>query len=86
MDNNNDVIDSNYVDPNLLAQYAEEEKANSRKYMTSTPAPTNYTPNDNQTMLEKILEQAVAVEASDVHLLCGCQPLLRVSKELQYIQ
>ncbi len=71
MDNNNDVIDSNYVDPNLLAQYAEEEKANSRKYMASTPPPTNnsYAPSSDRTLLENILEQAVAIEASDVHLL-----------------
>jgi len=67
--NNNEVIDSNYVDPNLLAQYAEEEKANSRKYMASTPPPTNYTPNNDRTLLENILEQAIAIEASDVHLL-----------------
>ncbi len=67
--NNNDVIDSNYVDPNLLAQYAEEEKANSRKYMASTPAPTNYSPDNNHSLLENILEQAVALQASDVHLL-----------------
>ncbi len=68
MDNNNEVIDSNYVDPNLLAQYAEEERANSKKYMATTPPPT-FTPSANQTMLDKILEQATAVEASDVHLL-----------------
>ncbi len=66
--NNNDVIDSNYVDPNLLAQYAEEKRENSKKYAPSTPAPT-FTPSENQTMLEKVLEQAIALDASDVHLL-----------------
>ena len=85
MENNNDVIDSNYVDPALLAQYAEEEKAYTREYIKTTTTPS-FTPNENQTKLDKILEQAVAVEASDVHILVGCPPILRVSKELQYIE
>ena len=85
MDNNNDVIDSNYVDPALLAQYSEEEKDYSREYIKTTTTPS-FTPKENQTKLDTILEQAVAVEASDIHILVGCPPILRVSKELQYIE
>ena len=33
-------------------------------------------------LLDMIIEQAVDREASDVHLLCGCAPLIRASKEL----
>ncbi len=36
-------------------------------------------------MLDMIFEQAIAREASDIHLLTGNKPLLRVSKELVYL-
>ena len=85
MDNNNDVIDSNYVDPSLLAQYDEDVKESNRSYIKNTPTPS-FSSSDNMTTLDKILEQAINLDASDVHLLVGSQPLLRISKELQYIQ
>jgi len=86
MDNNNEVIDSNYVDPSLLAQYDEEETYDPQKYVSEAPPRPVYSSNEDRSLLERILDQAIMNEASDVHLLVGCQPLIRVSKELQYIQ
>ena len=86
MSNNNDVIDSNYVDPSLLAQYDEEDKYDPGAYVGGNVATPVYHNNQDQDLFESILEQAVMNEASDIHLLVGCQPLLRVSKELQYLE
>ena len=70
----NNQIDANYVDPNLLAQYDEEDNYNPSQYVggqETTPQynTQQYNTNGELSLLETILEQAVMNEASDVHLL-----------------
>lgn len=36
--------------------------------------------------MEKILKQAIAKDASDIHLICGIKPMLRVTRELTPIE
>ena len=87
MGENDNFIDPNYVDPSLLAQYDEPEPDYSSKSY-STPQQM-YQPQNIKTdgpMLDQILSYAINMEASDVHLLSGCQPLVRISKELTSIE
>jgi len=86
-DNNQGYIDPNYVDPSLLAQYDEPEPDYSKMQQNVQPVKTHterapYTGDDK---LTAIFEQAISQDASDIHLLAGCPPLLRVSKELSPI-
>ncbi len=86
-DNNQNFIDPNYVDPSLLAQYDEPEPDYTQApppKMGGTPKAPSYqlqTSGDG-TKLDNIFEYAINMDASDIHLLSGCQPLVRVSKEL----
>ena len=33
-------------------------------------------------VLEKILDEAIEREASDIHIICGLKPVLRINKSL----
>ena len=73
-------IDSNeigpdYVDPSLLSSYDDSPASN---------APVNGS-GDATNVLNSIFQQAIDREASDIHLIVGCLPLIRVSKELIYL-
>ena len=36
--------------------------------------------------MDKILSKAIEVDASDIHLICGNKPILRVLRELRPIE
>ena len=69
-----------FVDPSLLSK--DEEEDNTPIYKTA-PAPAASTPGyPDGTELDRILALAIDNEASDIHLLVGCQPLFRIAKVL----
>ena len=79
------VIGPDYVDPNLLNSYTDEppKATNNSNNFAGTPnIPTNGSPED---IMNSIFQQAIDREASDIHFIVGCRPLIRVSKELIFL-
>lgn len=120
MDDNQNTIDPNYVDPSLLAQYDDEPSSSTQttpnnvqeqvvSKFTDEPKPlevnqpnndgkvvskftdepfqriNNPNPANGEDLFNAVLAEAVTREASDIHLLPGCRPLLRIHKELVYL-
>ncbi len=65
-----------FVDPNLLSKDEEEDITPIYDTKPVTPGFVD------GTELDQILSMAIDNEASDIHLLVGCQPLLRIAKVL----
>ena len=100
MSRNDNYIDPNYVDPALLAQY-DEEKNNKVTNNYDAPvyhqsnydAPvyhqsnndTQYINDPNKDLLDQICENAMKQDASDIHLMAGCKPMIRAAKQLTTI-
>ncbi|MBR3281283.1 MAG: Flp pilus assembly complex ATPase component TadA [Clostridia bacterium] len=76
MENNTgNEIGPDYVDPSLLSSYEDSP--------VSKPLTGNS--GDANDVLNSIFRQAIDREASDIHFIVGCLPLIRVSKELIFL-
>ncbi len=85
MDENSNFIDPGYVDPSLLESYSEEPTGSVDMYGTVAGNTEDFVANDMesaQRKIDKVFEEAIQREASDIHFIVGCPPLIRVSKEL----